>query len=84
LYRFQHYNGVEAASRLYERVFSRGRAYKPMLEHLARRRGVDERVVRVSLPRPAQRPTLTPGQVELILDACARWDPAAREWQVGP
>ncbi|MDQ3722081.1 MAG: site-specific integrase [Actinomycetota bacterium] len=80
-YRFQHYNGVEAASRLYERVFSRGRAYKPMLEHLARRRGVDERVVRVSLPRRAQPPTLTPEQVGLILDACARWDPVAREWQ---
>ena len=32
-YRYHHYNGVEAASRLYERVLSRGRAYKPMLEH---------------------------------------------------
>ena len=34
-----HYNGVETASRLYQRVLSRSRAYKPMLEHLARRRG---------------------------------------------
>src|SRR4051794_38250328 len=80
-YRYQHYNGVETASRLYERVFSRGRAYKPMLEHLARRRGYERSVVRVSRGRPAIPPTLTPGQVGLILDACARWDPVAREWQ---
>jgi|tagenome__1003787_1003787.scaffolds.fasta_scaffold20694043_2 hypothetical protein len=37
-YRYQHFNGVEAASRLYERVFSGRHPYKPMLEHLARRR----------------------------------------------
>jgi integrase len=80
-YRYHHYNGVEAASRLYERVLSRGRAYKPMLEHLARRRGYERSVVRVSRPRPATPPTLTPDQVGLILDACARWDPLAREWQ---
>ena len=49
---------------------SRGRhAYKPMLEHLARRRGHERRVVRVSRPRPATPPTLTPEQVGLILDA---------------
>jgi len=80
-YRFQHYNGVDAASKLYERMFSRGRSYKPMLEHLARRRGVDERVVRVSRPRPAQPPMLTPEQVGLVLDACAHWDRVAREWR---
>jgi integrase len=81
LYRYHHFNGVEAASRLYERVFSGRHAYKPMLEHLARRRGHDRRVVRVSRPRPAMPPTLTPEQVRLILDACASWDPAAREWK---
>ena len=80
-YRYHHYNGVEAASRLYERVLSRGRAYKPMLEHLARRRGYERSVVRVSRPRPATPPTLTPAQVGLILDACAQWDPAGREWR---
>ena len=51
-YRYQHFNGVEAASRLYERVFSGRYPYKPMLEHLARRRGHDRRVVRVAPPRP--------------------------------
>jgi integrase len=80
LYRYHHFNGVEAASRLYERVFSGRHAYKPMLEHLARRRGHERRVVRVSRARPAVPPTLTPEQVGLILDACASWDPAAREW----
>ena len=58
-----------------------GIAYKPMLEHLARRRGHERRVVRVSRPRPATPPTLTPEQVGLILDSCARWDPSReREW----
>jgi integrase len=80
LYRYHHFNGVEAASRLYERGFSGRHAYKPMLEHLARRRGHERRVVRVSRPRPAIPPTLTPEQVRLILDACASWDSAAREW----
>jgi integrase len=83
LYRYHHYNGIETASRLYERVLSRGRAYKPMLEHIARRRGYERSVVRVSRPRPASPPTLTPEQVGLILDACARWDPVAHDWQ-GP
>ena len=81
LYRYHHFNGVEAASRLYERVFSGRHAYKPMLEHLARRRGHERRVVRVSRPRPASPPTLTPEQVRLILDTCASWDPAVREWR---
>jgi integrase len=80
LYRYHHFNGVEAASRLYERVFSGRHVYKPMLAHLARGRGYERRVVRVSRPRAATPPTLTPEQVGLILDACASWDPVAREW----
>jgi integrase len=79
-YRFHHFNGVEAASRLYERVFRPGRAYRPFLEHVARRRGGLRSVVS---PRPAPRlppPTLTPAQIGAIKDACARWDTAAREW----
>jgi site-specific recombinase XerD len=79
-YRYQHFNGVEVASRLYERVFSGRRPYKPMLEHLARRHGHEQRVVRVARARPRTPPTLTPGQVMLILDSCARWDPDARDW----
>jgi integrase len=80
-YRYHHFNGVEAASGLYERAFRPGRPYKPMLEHLARRRGTTRSVVRVSRRRRASPPTLTPEQIEAILDACARWDDAAREWR---
>jgi integrase len=80
-YRYHHFNGVEAASSLYERAFRPGRPYKPMLEHLARRRGTTRSVVHVSRRRRASPPTLTPEQIEAILDACARWDEAAREWR---
>lgn len=80
-YRYHHFNGVEAASGLYERAFRPGRSYKPMLEHLARRRGTTRSVVRVSRRRRASPPTLTRGQIEAILDACARWDETAREWR---
>jgi hypothetical protein len=80
-YRYHHFNGVEAGSRLYERALGRGRPYKPMLEHLARRRGTTRSLVRVSRRRRASPPTLTPGQVDAILDGCARWDETAREWQ---
>ncbi len=81
LYRYHHFNGAEAASRLYERVFSRGHGYKPMLEHLARKRGYERRVVRISRPRPRTPPTLTPEQVRLILDTCARWNVEECEWE---
>jgi site-specific recombinase XerD len=80
LYRYHHFNGVEAASRLYERVFSGRHTYKPMLEHLARRRGHERRVVRVARPGPRTPPTLTPEQVRLILDTCACWDERKRDW----
>jgi integrase len=79
-YRYQHFNGVEIASRLYERVFSGRHPYRPMLEHLASRRGHAQRVVRVVRTRPRTPPTLTPEQVMLILDSCARWDQQARAW----
>ena len=80
-YRYQHFNGVEAAGRLYERVFGSGRAFKPMLEHLARRSGRSRSLVRVSRRRRATPPTLRPEQVEAIKEGCASWDPPAREWR---
>lgn len=79
-YRYHHFNGVEAVSRLYERVFSGRHPYKPMLEHLAARRGHEQRVVRVTRTGPRNPPTLTPGQLMLILDDCAWWDEHARDW----
>jgi integrase len=80
LYRHHHFNGVETASRLYERLLRPGGAYKPFLEHIARRRPSTRQVVKVKRARSSVPPTLTPPQIEAICDACARWDPARREW----
>jgi hypothetical protein len=79
LYRYHHLNGVETASRLYERLLRPGGAYKPFLEHIARKRPSARQVVKVKRARPQVPPTLTPLQIEAICDACARWDPDRRE-----
>ena len=79
-YRHHHLNGVETASRLYERLLRPGGRYKPFLEHIARRRPSARQVVKVKRARPQIPPTLTPAQIEAICDACARWDPDRREW----
>src|SRR6266568_2086518 len=52
----------------------------PGLAHL--RRGRDRPGPAVRVRRPAARPVplLTPGQVEAIVDGCARWDPASGQW----
>jgi integrase len=80
LYRHHHLNGVETASRLYERLLRPGGAYKPFLEHVARKRPGARQVVKVKRARPSLPPTLTPPQIDAICDACARWDPNEREW----
>jgi integrase len=74
LYRHHHLNGVEASSRLYERLLRPGGAYKPFLEHIARKRPSARQVVKVKRARLSVQPTLTPPQIEVICDACARWD----------
>jgi integrase len=79
-YRYHHFNGVTAVARLYERAFSGRHPYKPMLEHLARRRGHEQRVVRVTPTRPRNPPTLTPDQLMVILEDCAGWDDHERDW----
>jgi hypothetical protein len=38
-------------------------------------------VIRVRQRRAAAPPTLTPGQIERICEACAIWDEEAREWR---
>ena len=67
LYRYHHLNGVETASRLYERVFSAAaptsRCSSTSRAGAARAPGV----VRVSASAPSVPPTLTPEQVGLIL-----------------
>ena len=70
LYRHHRRNGVEAASRIYERTRGSGGQYRPFLEHVARRRASDRQVVKVRRRRYEQPPTLTPHQIDLIKDAC--------------
>jgi site-specific recombinase XerD len=78
-YRFQHFNGVEAASRLYEHTSRPGGGYRPFLLH-ARRGGGQRPVVRVVQRRREAPPILAPAQIALIKDACACWDDERREW----
>jgi integrase len=80
-YEFHCLNGVALGAELTRLVQRRGGRYLPMLEHVARRRGRREAVVRVRRPRRAVPPVLTPGQIELICDACAVWDADARLWR---
>jgi integrase len=73
---------VELGGELTRLVQRRGTGYQPLLEHVARRRGRREAVVRVRAPRRAAAPpTLSPGQIGLICRACAVWDADAREWR---
>jgi len=79
-YRFHELNGVALGGDL-ARVVHGGRAvYKPMLEHVARRKGRRRAVIRVRTPRCLPPPVLTPGQIEAIWDACARFDAASGQW----
>src|SRR5260370_22186041 len=79
-YRFHELNGVALGGDLV-RVAHGGRAaYKPMLEHVARRKGRQRAVIRVRAPRHVPPPVLTPGQIEAICEACARFDPASGRW----
>ena len=79
-YRYHQLAGVAGAGRLYERVHRGGGAYKPFLEHLARRSGRRRAVVSVRRHRRGAAPVLTPGQMGAIKDACARWDEHDRRW----
>ena len=80
LYRFHELNGVALGGDLY-RITHGGSRYKPMLEHVARRRGRRRAVVTVRRAGRAAPPVLTPGQIEKICSACAWFDPAAGSWQ---
>ncbi len=80
-YRYHQFNGVELGRDLIRLVHGRGGSYKPMLEHVARRGGRSQAVIRVRRPGGAVPPVLTPGQIERICDACATWDARAREWR---
>src|SRR6266704_3375625 len=75
-YRFHELNGVRLGGDLVRLARGARAAYRPMLEHVARRRGRDRAVVRVRVPTRLAPPVLTPGQITVICDACARVDTA--------
>jgi integrase len=67
-YDFHVFNGVDVGRDLHRIAHRGGGRYKPLLEHVARRKGRRQAV-------------LTPEQIERICAACASWDPDAREWR---
>jgi integrase len=79
-YDYHRLNGVDVGRDLHRITHVRSR-YQPLLEHIARRKGRRQAVIGVRQPRRAAPPTLAPGQMERIYDACATWDVAARKWR---
>lgn len=80
-YDYHQLNGVRLGGDLVRLVHGRGGSYQPLLEHVARRKGRRRATIRVHQPRGTAAPTLTPGQIERICDACAVWDDDARDWR---
>jgi integrase len=80
-YTYHQLNGVDIGRDLHRIVHGRSGSYKPLLEHVARRKGRRQATIRVRQSRKAAPPTLTPRQVERICQACATWDHATREWR---
>jgi integrase/recombinase XerD len=71
-------HGVPVAGWLH-RAGRRAGRYLPALAHL--RQGQQPRpAVRIRRPDNGPMPVLTPGQIQAILDECARWDAAAGSW----
>jgi integrase len=80
-YDYHVLNGVDVGRDLHRIIGRGGGRYKPLLERVARRKGRRQAVVRVRRRRQAAPPFLTPGQIELICEACASWDGETREWR---
>ncbi|MDJ0346452.1 tyrosine-type recombinase/integrase [Streptomyces sp. H10-C2] len=80
-YEFHRLNGVDVGRDLHRLVHGGGGRYKPMLEHIARRKGRRQSVIRVRQSRPAAPPVLTPRQIDRICDTCALWDPGSGDWR---
>ncbi len=71
-------HGLPVAGRLH-RAGRRAGRYLPALAHL--RQGREQRpAVRIRRPEIRPMPVLTPGQIQAILDECARRDAAAGAW----
>jgi len=80
-YTYHQLNGVDVGRDLYRITHGRAGTYKPLLEHIARRRGRRQAVIRIRQRHRGVPPTLTPGQIVRICQACAWWDPDAGEWR---
>lgn len=80
-YDFHVLNGVDVGRNLHRITHRGGGRYQPLLEHVARRKGRRQSVVRVRNRRRDAAPVLTPQQIELICQACASWDADTREWR---
>jgi site-specific recombinase XerD len=80
-YEYHVFNGVDVGRDLHRITHRGGGRYKPLLEHVARREGRRQTVIRVRRPGPAAPPILTPQQIERICAACASWDPQSRQWR---
>lgn len=79
-YAYHQLNGVDVGRDLHRITHVRGGNYKPLLEHVARRKGRRQAVIRVRQRRGVLPPTLTPGQIDRICEACATWDAGTRQW----
>lgn len=80
-YSYHQLNGIDVGRDLYRIKHGRGGNYKPLLEHIARRRGRRQAVIRIRQRRRGVPPVLTPGQIARICQVCAWWDPDAGEWR---
>jgi site-specific recombinase XerD len=79
-YGYHLLNGVAVGADLHRIVHGGGTSYKPLLEHIARRSGRRQTVIRVRQRRSVP-PTLTPGQIDRISNASAAWDEEIQEWR---
>ena len=80
-YDYHVLSGVDVGRDMHRITHRGGGRYLPLLEHVARRKGRRQAVVRVRGRRRAAPPVLTPGQIELICRECASWDGGARQWR---
>jgi site-specific recombinase XerD len=80
-YDYHVLNGLDVGRDLHRITHRGGGRYKPLLEHIARRKGRRQAVIGVRHPRQGAPPILTPQQIECIYEACASWDNETREWR---
>ena len=80
-YDYHVLNGLDVGRDLHRITHRGGGRYKPLLEHIARRKGRRQAVIGVRHRRQGAPPILTPQQIECICEACASWDDETRAWR---